>query len=79
MGELTEFWNLPQEYFDTCDPLQWWHGRCAQFPQLYHLVCDIFSIPGSYLYLRTSFLIIKLIYHLSLGSTVAVEQIFSGG
>ena len=26
-----------------------------------------------------SFLIIKLIYHLSLGSAVAVEQIFSGG
>jgi hypothetical protein len=47
--ELTEFWNLPQEDFDTCDPLRWWHGRRAQFPRLYHLVRDIFSIPGNYL------------------------------
>ena len=77
--ELTEFWNLPQEDFDTCDPLQWWHGRRAQFPQLYRLVRDIFSIPGNYLYFSTSLLIIKLIYHLSLGSAVAVERIFSGG
>jgi hypothetical protein len=75
--ELTEFWNLPQEDFDACDPLQWWYGRRAQFPQLYRLVRDIFSIPGTYLYL--SFLIIKLIYCLSLASAVAVERIFSGG
>ena len=47
--ELTEFWNLPQEDFDTCDPLQWWHSCRAQFPQLYHLVHKIFSIPGNYL------------------------------
>ena len=46
MDELTNFWNLPQEDFDTCDSLQWWHGYHAQFPQLYHLVCDIFLIPG---------------------------------
>jgi hypothetical protein len=58
MDELTEFWDLPQEDFDTCNPLQWWHGRRAQFPQLYHLVRDIFSIPGKYFYLSTSFLII---------------------
>jgi len=78
-NELTEFWNLPQEDFDTCDPLRWWHGRRAQFPHLYRLVRDIFSIPGNYLYLSTAFLIVKLIYHLSLGSAVAVERIFSGG
>ena len=53
--ELTEFWNLPQEDFNTCDPLRWWHGRRAQFPQLYHLVRDIFSIPGNYLYPSTPF------------------------
>ena len=47
--ELTKFWNFPQEDFDTCDPLQWWHSCCAQFPQLYHLVHDIFSIPGNHL------------------------------
>jgi len=53
--ELTEFWNLPQEDFETCDPLQWWHGRRAQFPQLYRLVRDIFSIPGNYLYFQPPF------------------------
>jgi len=53
--ELTEFWNLPQEDFDTCDPLQWWHGRRAQFPQLYCLVHDIFSIPGNHYYSSTPF------------------------
>ena len=53
--ELTEFWNLPQEDFDACDPIQWWHGRRAQFPQLYRLVRDIFSIPGTYLYLSSPF------------------------
>jgi hypothetical protein len=44
--ELLEFWSLPQEDFETIDPLQWWLGRRAQFPQLYHLARDIFSIPG---------------------------------
>jgi hypothetical protein len=45
--ELLEFWSLPQEDFETIDPLQWWLGRRAQFPQLYCLARDIFSIPGT--------------------------------
>ena len=44
--ELLEFWSLPQEDIETCDPLHWWYGRRAQFPNLYRLVRDIFSIPG---------------------------------
>jgi hypothetical protein len=44
--ELLEFWSLPQEDFDTCNPLQWWLGRRSQFPNLYCLARDIFSIPG---------------------------------
>jgi hypothetical protein len=56
LNELTKFWNSPQEDFDTCDPLKWWHGHHAQFPQLYHLVHDIFLIPGTYLYLLPSLL-----------------------
>jgi hAT family C-terminal dimerisation region len=44
--ELLEFWSLPQEDFETCDPLHWWYGRRTQFPNLYRLVRDIFSIPG---------------------------------
>jgi hypothetical protein len=38
--ELQEFWNLQQEEFKTCDPLQWWQGRKAQFPNLYHHIFD---------------------------------------
>ena len=44
--ELLEFWSLPQEDFEIIDPLQWWHSRRSQFPRLYHLARDIFSIPG---------------------------------
>jgi hypothetical protein len=46
VDELTEFWNMPQEDFETCTPVQWWHQRRAQFPNLYRLARDIFSIPG---------------------------------
>jgi hypothetical protein len=46
--ELLEFWSLPQEDIENCDPLHWWYGRRAQFPNLYRLVRDIFSIPGEY-------------------------------
>jgi hypothetical protein len=46
VDELSEFWNLKQEDFDKCNPVQWWYGRRAQFPNLYRLVCDLFSIPG---------------------------------
>lgn len=49
-NELLEFWSLPQEDFETVDPLQWWLGRRAQFPQLYRLARDIFSIPGMLLW-----------------------------
>lgn len=50
--ELQEFWNLQQEEFETCDPLQWWLGRKAQFPNLYRLSRDIFSIPGKFYCIR---------------------------
>jgi len=46
VDELTEFWNMPQEDFETCNPIQWWHQRRAQFPNLCRLARDIFSIPG---------------------------------
>ena len=46
VNELDEYFKLTREDFDTCEPLNWWHGRCSQFPQLYRLVIDIFSIPG---------------------------------
>lgn len=74
--ELTEFWNLPQEDFQSCDPVRWWYGHRAQFPNLYHLARDILSIPGiSFFFLFIFFIKISCI----LGSAVAVERIFSGG
>ena len=48
VDELEEYYKLPHEDFDSCDPLKWWLGRRAQFPNLYRLVCDIFSIPGTH-------------------------------
>jgi hypothetical protein len=46
VDELEEYFKLPREDFDSCKPLQWWLGRRSQFPNLYCLVCDVFSIPG---------------------------------
>jgi hypothetical protein len=46
IDELEEYFKLPQERFDTCDPIQWWAGRRAQFPNLSRLARDILSIPG---------------------------------
>lgn len=46
VDELEEYFKLPQENFDVCDPVQWWAGRRAQFPNLSRLARDILSIPG---------------------------------
>ena len=46
VDELEAYFKLPREDFGTCKPLQWWLGRRSQFPNLYRLVCDVFSIPG---------------------------------
>lgn len=51
VDELTEFWNLAQKDFQSCDPVQWWYGRRAQFPNLYRLARDILSIPGIFLFI----------------------------
>ena len=45
-NELDEYFKLSQEDFDTCDPLKWWAGHCAQFPNLSHFACDLLGIPG---------------------------------
>jgi hypothetical protein len=46
VNEFEEYLKLPREDFEACDPLHWWRGRRSQFPNLYRLVRDIFSIPG---------------------------------
>jgi hypothetical protein len=47
--ELEDYFKLGQEDFDTCQPLDWWWGRCSQFPNLYCLAQDILAIPGELL------------------------------
>jgi hypothetical protein len=47
IDEIDEFFKLPPESF-TVDPIQWWAGRCAQFPSLSCLARDILSIPGGF-------------------------------
>jgi hAT family C-terminal dimerisation region len=46
INELDEFFKLPQEDFEACNPIHWWMGRRAQFPNLFWLARDILSIPG---------------------------------
>ena len=76
MNELEEFFLLLQEDFETCDPLQWWVGRCSQFPNLSHFARDILSMPGMFKILARMF---NLLRSSLLGSAIAVERIFSGG
>ena len=75
VNELKEFFKLPGEDFKSCKPFHWWLGWKSQFPNLYCLACNVFSIPGN-LHLTSSNDFIHI--HL-LGSAVAVEWIFSGG
>jgi hypothetical protein len=46
IDEFDKFMKLPHKDFYCCKPLQWWLGRCLQFPNLYQLACDLLSIPG---------------------------------
>ena len=75
--ELEEYFKLPREDFDLCKPLKWWVGRRAQFPNLFCLARDIFSIPGMFVFCFLCNL--ECSCYSSLGSAVAVERIFSGG
>ena len=77
--EVQEYFKLPRENFDTCDPLRWWAGRCSQFPNLSRFARDIFSIPGKFttdLFLPFNHL--QMFLSSYAGSAVAVECIFSG-
>lgn len=51
--ELEDYFKLDQEDFDTCQPLTWWWGRRAQFPNLYRLARDILAIPGIFFHFST--------------------------
>ena len=72
VDEIDEFFKLPPKSF-AVDPIHWWAGRRAQFPNLSRLARDILSIPGvsqlpHFMYQC----------HDCKGLAVAVERIFSG-
>jgi hypothetical protein len=46
INELDEYFKLPAEDFDACNPIHWWIGRRPQFPNLYCMARDILCIPG---------------------------------
>jgi hypothetical protein len=78
VNELEEYFKVPREDFDSCDPIKWWVSRRAQFPNAYRLACDVLSIPGEFF--SPSVLFCNLLNCLVMpGSAVAVERIFSGG
>jgi hypothetical protein len=75
--KLKEFYRLPQEDFDTCDPIRWWAGYCLQFPNLSHLAHDILAIPGKFMLNLLN--LSKFTHGFLIGSAVAVECIFLRG
>ena len=79
MDEVQEYFKLPHENFDTCDPLQLWAGCHSQFPNLSCFARDILSIPGKFTTdLFSLFNHLPMFLSFYAGSAVAVERIFSG-
>jgi hypothetical protein len=44
-NELKDYFKLPAEDFDACNPIHWWMGRRSQFPGIFQLARDIICIP----------------------------------
>ena len=44
--QLEEYFMLPREDFDTCNPISWWIGRRSQFPDVFVFARDLLAIPG---------------------------------
>ena len=44
--ELSDYFQLPQEDFDACNPLAWWAGRQFQFLNLSWFARDLLSMPS---------------------------------
>src|SRR5882724_9494725 len=74
--KLEEFYTPPPEYFDACDPIQWWLGCCSQFPNLSHLAQDVLAIGE---FTLTPLNASKYLAILLQGSAVVVKCIFPGG
>ena len=46
VDELEEYFKIKRKDFRKCDPLKWWRSQQEDWPNLYHLTCDILCIPG---------------------------------
>jgi hypothetical protein len=46
VNELEEYFKLPAEDFDAYNPIRWWIGHRAQFPNLFCMARDILCISG---------------------------------
>jgi len=84
INELEEYFKLPAEDLDACDPIRWWFGRRAQFPNLFRMARDILCIPGMYSVslgpgLQRLLMYVQVLQSLSKGSSpVVVTQYPSG-
>jgi hypothetical protein len=78
IDKFKEYLKFLQEDFDICDPIQWWAGCHAQFPNLFHLVHDILAIPGECHMACSKHLYLIIIFALFVGSVVVVNRFFLG-
>ena len=78
-NEVEEFFNLPPQDFQSCNPIQWWQSNRSRFPNLYCLARDILAIPGRLKLMFKLPLLLSAKFRSVSGSAVAVERIFSGG
>jgi hypothetical protein len=75
LNELDKYFKLPPEDFKQCNPIHWWMGRRAQFPNLFWFAHDLLCIPGAWIIQHQ----LLCFAESSIGSAVAVECVFSGG
>jgi len=47
IDKLEEYLKIKCKDFKKCDPLRWWRSQREDWPNLYHLACDVLCIPGS--------------------------------
>jgi hAT family protein len=46
VDKLDEYFKIKHKDFKKCDPLRWWRSQQEDWPNLYHLACDVLCIPG---------------------------------
>jgi len=52
--KLEEYFKIKRKDFKKCNPIRWWRSQHEDWPNLYHLACDILCIPGSSCFILSS-------------------------